>query len=193
MTAINIKKIAPMYSTCRYWSQFNVLNLTPKARTINAEFVKCLSTFGTPNSVRCFSKQQNLLWSSNNITQHLPYSGQFPDASVGPLASHIALYNSRLGYITRLHSTRSLFTNSTFLTSQDDDDTTGKNKQDTLGKMDKPKFYLEFTCKVCGERVKKTISKQAYEKGVVIVKCHGCENNHLIADNLGWFKGSGGK
>lgn len=70
--------------------------------------------------------------------------------------------------------------------------TTGANdgtKAETLGKIT-PKFYLAFTCKVCGERVKKTISRQAYEKGVVIVKCQGCSNNHLIADNLDWFKGA---
>ena len=69
-----------------------------------------------------------------------------------------------------------------------------ESKTDTsIGQIDKPKFYLAFTCKVCGERVTKTISRQAYEKGVVIVKCHGCDNNHLIADNLGWFKDAAGK
>lgn len=63
--------------------------------------------------------------------------------------------------------------------------TTDNNPQ-ALGKI-KPKLFLAFTCKRCNARIEKHISKTAYTKGVVIVRCDGCEENHLIADNLGWF------
>lgn len=55
-----------------------------------------------------------------------------------------------------------------------------------LGKLE-GKLKLAFTCTKCQTRTSKLISKLAYDKGVVIVRCDGCNNNHLIADNLGWF------
>ncbi|TGZ74390.1 hypothetical protein CRM22_000967 [Opisthorchis felineus] len=50
------------------------------------------------------------------------------------------------------------------------------------------KMYIEFTCKKCNHRSRKHFSKHAYQKGIVIIRCEGCRNLHLIADNLGWIK-----
>ncbi|KAJ3672171.1 hypothetical protein LUZ60_006892 [Juncus effusus] len=44
-----------------------------------------------------------------------------------------------------------------------------------------------FTCKVCETRSVKTACRESYETGVVIARCPGCNNLHLIADRLGWF------
>lgn len=44
-----------------------------------------------------------------------------------------------------------------------------------------------FTCRVCETRSVKTVCRESYEKGVVVARCGGCNNLHLIADHLGWF------
>lgn len=55
------------------------------------------------------------------------------------------------------------------------------------------KLRLLFTCNKCSTRNDKYMSKQAYEKGIVLMRCDGCDNLHLIADNLGWFQNTDGK
>lgn len=52
-------------------------------------------------------------------------------------------------------------------------------------------MLIGFTCTVCNHRSHKTMSKHAYEHGVVIMQCDHCKNRHLIADHLGWFKNGG--
>lgn len=51
----------------------------------------------------------------------------------------------------------------------------------------KERMIIGFTCKVCQTRSFKSMSKQAYNTGVVLIKCDGCKKTHLIADNLGWY------
>jgi protein import protein ZIM17 len=50
---------------------------------------------------------------------------------------------------------------------------------------------IAFTCNRCQSRSVKAFSRSAYERGVVVVQCPGCQARHLIADNLGWFPRGG--
>jgi len=35
-------------------------------------------------------------------------------------------------------------------------------------------------------------TKNAYDRGLVIIQCPSCKHRHLIADHLGWFKDTAG-
>ena len=52
---------------------------------------------------------------------------------------------------------------------------------------------MMYTCAVegCGTKQGRTFTKSSYEKGVVLLRCEGCNSLHLIADNLGWFEDDG--
>ena len=54
-------------------------------------------------------------------------------------------------------------------------------------------LMMAYTCAVegCNTKQARTFSKHSYEKGVVLVRCEGCNSLHLIADNMGWFENDG--
>jgi mitochondrial protein import protein ZIM17 len=65
----------------------------------------------------------------------------------------------------------------------------GLKVRDTSNLKISPRHDLAmiFTCKVCETRSMKMASRDSYDNGVVVVRCGGCNNLHLMADRLGWF------
>lgn len=99
---------------------------------------------------------------------------------------------NKLAEINKPNNIERMFTSQKILLNQKEPEIQNneKNPEDSkkhiLGRIDR-KLKLSFTCKKCNCRNTKIISKLSYEKGIVIVRCDGCKNNHLIADHLGWF------
>ena len=57
----------------------------------------------------------------------------------------------------------------------------------------RPSLLAVFTCTHCDTRSQHRLSRQAYQHGVVLVRCPGehCGKLHLMADHLGWFDKKG--
>ncbi|GAV73478.1 zf-DNL domain-containing protein, partial [Cephalotus follicularis] len=73
-------------------------------------------------------------------------------------------------------------TNPTVLTNDD-------QKNHEAGSLKPVKDSTEVSSHecICETRSMKTFCRKSYENGVVVARCGGCNNLHLIADRLGWF------
>ena len=49
------------------------------------------------------------------------------------------------------------------------------------------KLAIVYTCTICNTRSMKQFTERAYNHGVVIIKCPTCQQQHLIADRIGYF------
>jgi len=54
-----------------------------------------------------------------------------------------------------------------------------------LARVASRKFKIMFTCKICEHRNSHMISRLAYNQGIVIATCPGCNSRHLISDKTG--------
>jgi ribosomal protein L44E len=84
------------------------------------------------------------------------------------------------------HSTRTA--SSEVESSTDSSDSSSKPYEIPGAQKGGRKLAIVFTCTVCDTRSAKQFTEQAYTNGVVLVRCPGCENLHLIADRLGYFQ-----
>lgn len=77
-------------------------------------------------------------------------------------------------------------------TTEKEDATTHTLNLDSIPGTSKGKRQLAiiYTCNVCNTRAAKKFTEQAYNHGVVLVRCPNCQSLHLIADRLGFFTDS---
>jgi hypothetical protein len=48
-------------------------------------------------------------------------------------------------------------------------------------------MVVMYTCRVCETRSARRVSRAAYERGSVLLRCPGCRGLHVLADHLGYF------
>ncbi|XP_042018128.1 uncharacterized protein C24H6.02c-like [Salvia splendens] len=78
-------------------------------------------------------------------------------------------------------------TSGCFASSKNDQAAVKHQVKSDLKVSERHDLVMMFTCKVCDTRNLRTACRESYDKGVVVARCNGCDNLHLIADRLGWF------
>lgn len=175
--------------------------ISPPSRLTKMSLIRTQSALRSCSGKYC--------WQTNTRTCRLKRAGfRMPCASTAVLHTRFTAGESLLG-VPRPHKWGN---KAWFSTSRDDDgrdyyvptfaddsldETTGHmaTTEDEAVSIAIPgsqtggrKLVIVFTCAVCDARSAKQFTERAYNHGVVIVRCPGCSNLHLIADRLGYFQ-----
>lgn len=115
--------------------------------------------------------------------------------SVNGILNLISKYNRKSTKLTRIG--QNLSSKRTFSTLESEKQTQNNNINSTttttsknetpIGKIE-GKIFAQFTCNVCQSKVQKTFSKASYEHGVVLIRCDGCKNLHLVRNIICYFR-----